>query len=169
MRKVSGSGGRAARCRRFIFCMFVGAPSADDEPRRYFGERAAAVVSRLAKKLRQRFPTEEAYFNWFIHLMGIRGDPVAPHFFFESKDFFAQDEYELEWRVSSVFPLHTTGFATHRDKFAISISLPELKARIEELANPLKRDADLRDEFNLQDTRDWKLNKARQNLQGDNR
>lgn len=27
--------------------------------------------------LSQKFPTEEAYFNWFIHLTGIRGDPVA--------------------------------------------------------------------------------------------
>ncbi|MCA9947979.1 MAG: DUF1156 domain-containing protein, partial [Anaerolineales bacterium] len=27
--------------------------------------------------LRQKFPTQEAYFNWFIHLTGIRGDPVA--------------------------------------------------------------------------------------------
>ena len=27
--------------------------------------------------LRERFPSQEVYHNWFIHLVGIRGDPVA--------------------------------------------------------------------------------------------
>jgi putative DNA methylase len=46
--------------------------------------RAAILASVLPQwsaawpePLRQRFPTQEAYYAWFVYLTGIRGDPVA--------------------------------------------------------------------------------------------
>jgi putative DNA methylase len=46
--------------------------------------RAAILASVLPQwspdwpePLRQKFPTQEAYHNWFVYLTGIRGDPVA--------------------------------------------------------------------------------------------
>jgi len=54
-----------------------------------------------------------------------------------------------------------TGFATHRDDFAIDFNRQELLSRIKRFIDPAVSDSTIRTEFELADTRDWQLRRAR--------
>jgi predicted helicase len=93
--------------------------------------------------------------------------PVAPHFFFVPKDLDLWDEYKRGWSASEIFPLHSTGFATHRDRFVLGFSRTSLKKRIARFRDLTYSDDEVREQFGLKDTRDWHLSSARQSLHGD--
>ena len=96
-----------------------------------------------------------------------RLEPVSPYFFFVPKDFDLLGEYDRGWSAPEVFPLYSTGFATHRDHFVIDFSDAALQERIARFRDPVYSDDEVREQFGLRDTRDWQLSSARQTLQDD--
>jgi len=93
--------------------------------------------------------------------------PDKPYYFFTPKNFELREEYEPYVSVSRLFNSSTTGFATHRDKFAIGFTLAELQQKIHHFRSNSVSDDDLLQWYGLRDTRDWKLTKARSNLKND--
>jgi hypothetical protein len=93
--------------------------------------------------------------------------PVSPHFFFVPKDLDLQEEYASGWSVSDVFQEYATGFATHRDRFAVDFDDAVLRARISRFRDLSLSDHEARERFGLKDTRDWKLPAARRALMGE--
>ncbi|MDO8552617.1 MAG: type ISP restriction/modification enzyme [bacterium] len=91
--------------------------------------------------------------------------PSAPMYIFEDSQ--GGDEYGrlfgIEETVSNP-KLKTTGVQTSRDNFAIAFSKNELINRFRSFTDLKSLDREVRDEFQLKDTRGWKLPKARRNL-----
>ena len=93
----------------------------------------------------------------------VRLNPVPDRFFLVAKDFSGADDYE-EWpSLRAVFPLHSLGIETSRDDFAVAFDRGSLIERIRRLCSSAS-DAVIRQEFGLDDKRDWSLANARRML-----
>ncbi len=88
-------------------------------------------------------------------------EPQSPYFFFIPKNLNLLSEYERGWSVTNIFIVHSTGIKTHRDHFVIDFEKECLRSRIEEFRNEAFSDDEVREKFNLRDTRDWNLSEAR--------
>jgi len=94
--------------------------------------------------------------------------PVEPQFLFVPRSTSLDSEYDEFVPLPGWFQsLPTTGFATHRDHFAIAFSKVELDQRIRSFADVSLSDEQVRAEFDLPDTRDWKLGRARRRVAAD--
>lgn len=91
--------------------------------------------------------------------------PQAPHYFFVPKDFNLYDEYQRGWSVTDIFPVHSSGVKTHRDHFVIDFDEDALRERIKIFRDEKFSDEIIKDRFELNDTRDWKLSEARDSFQ----
>lgn len=90
--------------------------------------------------------------------------PAAPTYLFIPFDNVGSKKFRQFWSVSDIFPRSGTGIKSHRDHFAFGYEQNEIKARIRDLINANISAADLREKYNLADTRDWTLEGARQAL-----
>ncbi len=93
--------------------------------------------------------------NW------VKLEPVTPFYLFARQDAAIRDEYAKNWRLPEIFPINVLGFQTHRDAFAVSFTEAEMKAKLEELANPRISDRELERRYGLKSTRGWSLPDAR--------
>ncbi len=93
--------------------------------------------------------------------------PTEPYYFFIPRDVRLQTEYEQGWSVADIFPVHSSGIKTHRDKFVIDFDQDELHQRIAVFRDTNLSDDQIRDRFGLRDTGTWELAEARQTLQGE--
>ena len=91
------------------------------------------------------------------------------YFFFVPKVLDCQKEYEKGWSTPDVFPMNVSGFVTHRDRFAIDLNEECLRSRIVAFRDEALSDDEVKEQFGLKDTRDWKLSEARKSLQHDER
>jgi len=91
--------------------------------------------------------------------------PTAPHYLFIPQDTKRLKEYQRGWKVTEMMPVNVLGFQSHRDAFAVSFDRQEIESRLSALRSPRFTDEDLRQKFSLEDNRDWKLARARTNLQ----
>jgi type I restriction-modification system DNA methylase subunit len=73
-------------------------------------------------------------------------------------------EYEPWFGVTDVFPLHVTGFKTHRDHFAVALEREQIVRRLTDMVNVDLSDEELRERYDLADNGDWQLPAARQRL-----
>jgi predicted helicase len=73
-------------------------------------------------------------------------------------------EYEHGWKVTDAMPLNSTGARTHRDNFVMDFDFLELRKRIEDFRNLDISDHKITENYNIKDTRDWKLGIRRQSL-----
>lgn len=90
--------------------------------------------------------------------------PAAPQYFFVSKDYTLQAEYDKGFSVSELFPVNSVGIVTARDKFTIHNSPQELKSAIARFR--AMDDETAREHYSLgRDVRDWKIKLARQDLE----
>jgi hypothetical protein len=90
-------------------------------------------------------------------------NPTSDRFFLVAKDFLGADEYEAWPSLKSMFPLHSLGIETSRDDFAVAFDKNTIVDRINKLRSPVS-DGAIRDEFGLDDKRDWNLPDARRRL-----
>ena len=93
-----------------------------------------------------------------------RLSPSKPYFFFVPKDFSLVNEYEKGFYLPDIFTTDTTGIKTHRDHFAVAFSNGVVRSRIKDLRDKDLSDEDIREKYNLPDTRDWSLSTARKSL-----
>ena len=89
-------------------------------------------------------------------------EPVEPFYFFKPWGDLLKEEYYkmpslLEWFLERP----VTGFATHRDHFSISFDRDDLKDQVHKFIDTAVDDSSIRINFNLRDTRDWHLARAR--------
>ena len=76
-------------------------------------------------------------------------------------------EYESFLSVRDIFPVHSTGIITSRDRFLIDSDRERLLSRVALLLDDDVPDAMLRDQFGLKDNYAWTLGAARRKLRED--
>ncbi len=84
-------------------------------------------------------------------------------FYFAPKSTANQDEYQAFVSLRELFTEAATGFETARDHFAIAFSADELRTRLAALLSDAS-DTTIREDWSLDDKRDWQLTTARARL-----
>jgi len=91
-------------------------------------------------------------------------DPKSPYYLFRRQNNASVSEYEKGWKVTDILLVNSTGVKTHRDHFVTSFDYSILRKRIENFKNLSITNEMIVEQYNLQDTRDWKLNSTRRSL-----
>ncbi|URD48650.1 type ISP restriction/modification enzyme [Chroococcidiopsis sp. CCNUC1] len=91
-------------------------------------------------------------------------NPKLPFSLFSPQDVSLLPEYELCWKITDAMPLNSTGARTHRDDFVMNFDLSRLYDGISSFRNLDISDVEISENYNLKDTRDWKLSKKRLSL-----
>jgi len=86
-----------------------------------------------------------------------------PFCFFVPKDFSLEKKYNKFINFNDIFIKTSSGIKTHRDHFVIGFTDEEIKSRIFTFISDLD-DKFISDALKIKDTRDWKLNTARESL-----
>ncbi len=99
---------------------------------------------------------------------------IAPYYMCRPLDWTGWDEYEKGWPVADaldadankrqIFEVNVLGFQTHRDHFAVAFEKSEIERRVRDMVDPAVSDRTIRERYNINDNRDWKLREARQAL-----
>jgi predicted helicase len=92
--------------------------------------------------------------------------PQAPFYLFVSQDETVRTEYEQGCRIADFMPVHTEGFKTHRDGFAIDFDQATIEQRMRDMLDKTIADSDLLEKYELRDNRDWQINSARKRISG---
>jgi predicted helicase len=88
--------------------------------------------------------------------------PEAPYWFLKPWKTEFKDEYFSMPSLATFFTKRAvTGFATHRDGFAIGFTKEEVVQRLERFLDVVDSDAVISAALKLKDTRDWHLHEAR--------
>ncbi|MBR5062955.1 MAG: DNA methyltransferase [Prevotella sp.] len=87
--------------------------------------------------------------------------PKAPMYFFVPKDFELEEEYNKGFKIDELFNVCLLGPNSHRDDFAIAFTKEEAAARIANFTNKSISDNEIREKYQLKDTRDWNIHDAR--------
>jgi predicted helicase len=87
--------------------------------------------------------------------------PTQPNYFFAPKNFDLATEYNQGWSVSDIFPINSTGVATHRDHFVTEFDFSELYKKIEDFRNLDITDEEILKIYNIKENSDWKITSKR--------
>jgi len=90
--------------------------------------------------------------------------PETPFYLFVRQNNELSAEYGQGWQITDIAPINSTGIKTHRDHFAISFDVGELRKRIEDFRNLKLLDSQIVESHTLKDTRDWKIHTKRISL-----
>ena len=93
--------------------------------------------------------------------------PSDPHYFFIPREEKGRNKYEKFWKVTDIFPIHSVGFVTARDKFVIDFSEQPIRSRIRDFRNLNNSDENTRLLYSLRDTSTFKLSKSRKKVADD--
>lgn len=91
----------------------------------------------------------------------------APQYFFVSKDYDEQKEYDKGFRLNELMTLNALGYQTHRDKFAVDVKLKTLVDRIKDFVDPSIADLELKKRYNINESKDWILQSQRIKLKNE--
>ena len=94
-------------------------------------------------------------------------DPRSPKYLFIPQDERRRKEYERGWKVTDIMPVNVLGFQSHRDGFALALSLDEITKRFTRLRDWSVEDETLRRELAVMDSGSWTLHAAREKLRKD--
>ena len=87
--------------------------------------------------------------------------PQSPQYLAVPQNESLASEYQSYWRTCDLMPKTFLGPNSHRDDFAIAFDHKAVLQRLEDLRNASISDGDLREKYQLTDTRDWNLPIAR--------
>ncbi len=93
--------------------------------------------------------------------------PFKNSFLFKSIDETQLLKYNEGINPVNLFQVNVMGFQTHRDEFAIDFEMNEIKKRAKDLINKELSNEDIFKKYPISDNRDWKLAKARTEIQSD--
>jgi len=93
--------------------------------------------------------------------------PKSEFYLFVPRDEAALERYNEFVRVTEVFPVHSVGIVTSRDRFVIDFDRDTLRRRIRTFLDSNLPDEFVRQAFNLKDNRDWKMAQKRKKIQED--
>lgn len=88
--------------------------------------------------------------------------PQPPMYFFVPKDFTVEAEYQKGFGVNELFVETSLGITTTKDKFLICDNPDEVRQRITHLIQ--LPESELKRRYNLEDTRDWTIAKAKEDI-----
>ena len=91
-------------------------------------------------------------------------EPQKPFSLFIPQDNEFLEEYQNGWKISDAMPVNSTGVKTHRDHFVLDFDKPALQKRIEDFRDLRISDNQISEEYEVVDTRDWKLGQSRKSL-----
>jgi len=94
-------------------------------------------------------------------------EPHSPFYLFVPRNEAKSEEYEKGWKVTDIFPVNSVGIVTARDDFVLDFDKGKLRNRIEEFRGSSLSDDEIRDKFNLKDTKVWNVTDARKAIQKD--
>jgi hypothetical protein len=94
--------------------------------------------------------------------------PFKNSFLFKSIDESMLNKYNEGINPISLFKVNVMGFQTHRDSFAIDFEMKNIKSRSLDLINKENTNEELFKKYSISDNRDWKIEKARTEIQNDN-
>jgi predicted helicase len=94
--------------------------------------------------------------------------PFKNSFLFKSIDETKLLKYQKGFNPVNLFQVNVMGFQTHRDEFSIDFEMNEIKKRAKDLINKELSNEDIYKKYSISDNRDWKLAKARFEIQSDN-
>ncbi len=103
-------------------------------------------------------------------LMSIKYSSFTPFknsFLFKRIDETMLLKYNEGINPINLFKINVMGFQTHRDSFAIDFEMKNIKSRALDLINKENTNEDLYKKYAISDNRDWKLEKARNEIQTD--
>ena len=87
---------------------------------------------------------------------------TEPYYFFVPKDFEANEEYEKGFKVDDFFKIYSSGIETQKDSLVVQKTKEELK----EVKNAiLYNEEKVRNFYKAKESRDWKLEEARKDLE----
>jgi len=90
-------------------------------------------------------------------------EPRGPHCLFIPRDYALLEEYERGWKVTDIFPVHSVGIVTARDKLTIGWTAEEVWERVQDFARLPAEEA--RRKYSLgRDAQDWKVELAQEDL-----
>jgi predicted helicase len=90
--------------------------------------------------------------------------PTSPNYFFIPRSEKNIKQYERFWSVKEIFLVNSMSITAGRKEFAIAFERKTIEKRIEKFRNPSFTDRQIAEEFDLKDTRDWKLSTSRTNI-----
>ena len=93
--------------------------------------------------------------------------PFKSSFLFKKIDETKHLKYNAGINPTELFKINVMGFQTHRDEFAIDFEMNQIKKRAKDLINKDFSDEDIFKKYPISDNRDWKLAKARKEIQAD--
>lgn len=93
--------------------------------------------------------------------------PSKNDYIFKKVDETLKFEYSKGINPTELFKVNVMGFQTHRDSFAIDFDMNNIKNRAKDLMNPDITNDELYKKYSISDNRDWKLSKARNEIQLD--
>ena len=89
--------------------------------------------------------------------------PRPPLRLFVPRDEALYEEYEAGWKLTDIFPLHSVGIVTARDRLAIQWTEADMEQVVEDFAARTTEDA--RRFYNLgKDAKDWKVHWAQEDV-----
>ncbi len=86
--------------------------------------------------------------------------PNEPNYFMVNKDFDAQNDYELGFKVNELFPVNNVGIVTSRDSFVIDENKLTLENRIKDFFTLTKDE--LQKKYALKENASWKIEEVQQ-------
>jgi len=93
--------------------------------------------------------------------------PKPEFYLFLPRDEVALERYNEFIRVTEIFPVHSVGVVTSRDRFVIDFDREALKRRIRMFRDTSMSDEVLRNAFGLKDKKGWTLAEKRKRVQQD--
>lgn len=93
--------------------------------------------------------------------------PFANSYVFKEIDEKAHKNYDKGINPTELFKINVMGFQTHRDDFAIDFEKQNIKSRALDLRNQSISNEEIYNKYSVKDNRDWKLEKARKEIQTD--
>jgi len=92
--------------------------------------------------------------------------PTAPFYFFVPREEKGRERYESFPKVTEIFPVHSTGVLTGRDKFVIDFDKKSLEARLRIFRDSTHPDDFVKEAYKLKDKPNyrWFISKSRQQL-----
>ncbi|QIG90642.1 N-6 DNA methylase [Chryseobacterium sp. POL2] len=93
--------------------------------------------------------------------------PLANSYVFKQIDETPFKKYDAGINPTELFKINVMGFQTHRDHFAIDFDKQNIKKRALDLRNQSLTNDEICTKYSIKDNRDWKLEKARKEIQSD--
>jgi len=91
-------------------------------------------------------------------------EAARPFYLFIPRNEKAAKRYEKYYSVKDMFVAQSTGIKSHRDHFAFAFDAKEIESRLNKMIDINVNTENLREIYNLKDTRDWSLDSARKLL-----